>query len=830
MAVLKAQVMKRGVAWLGYTVGALGALAILCLSLPALALDDGFALRLSGIVQARLDLARAAVALSFALMVVAIYAAIISVLHIRARRQWHEHADEMNRALRETQGQVDRLATFLATDRQVMISWGGPTGNPEIEGDPGVLVEANSPQRLLSFAEWLPQDEAQRLDRDVFHLRTEGTSFSLQSQTIRGDAIEIEGRPIAGRAVMSVRVVTGERLSLFRLREERVALETTFAQMRGMLDAIPQPAWLRDKAGKLVWANAAYLAAVDQPSLDHVVDDQTELLDSDDRTAIRKEMLNGLPYRGQVNAVIAGQRRTIEVVEVAGKDGGGGFAHDITELQATRGALARQMEAHVRTLDELPTAVAIFDPHQRLTYANKAFRDLFALDVAYLSQGPTNGELLDRLRLNGRLPEASDFKAWKAELLAQYASVESVTHPWTLPSGRILRVVISPNPQGGVTYLFEDETERFTLAASFDRLKDAQWETLMALSEGVAVFGSDGCLQLSNPKFAELWCMPPEVFQGQLHVEEIARAADDSLSPTWRDVAMVVCSLSDSRFEQNSQVVTPEGRTLVVTTIPLPDRATLVTTSDVTDTVEAERRLREHNEALERAARLRTDFIRSVSFELRSPLTVVVGNAQALSGGVFGPLSPQQQSYAQNLSQAADAVLALTDDILDLASVESRSIELELQPMDMAQAIQDAMEGLKDRLGDARVRIALNIANAFPSITADPRRMTHILFNLLANAISYSATGDTVRLVVRRHDSATLIEVFDSGRGPGLGDVHGLPGVEREHALRYSMARALVQLHSGTIATGDDGRGGQVTTVTLPDMASPVAATDRLSA
>ncbi|MCA3669000.1 MAG: HAMP domain-containing histidine kinase, partial [Methylobacterium sp.] len=219
-----------------------------------------------------------------------------------------------------------------------------------------------------------------------------------------------------------------------------------------------------------------------------------------------------------------------------------------------------------------------------------------------------------------------------------------------------------------------------------------------------------------------------------------------------------------------------------------------------------------------------------VSFELRSPLQVVVGNAQALAGGVFGPLSERQQGYAQTLAQAADAVLALTDDILDLASVEERSIELALEPVDMARAIQDAMEGLKDRLGEARVRVALNMANDLPPIVADPKRVTHILFNLIANAISYSATGDTVRLAVRREGSRTLIEVSDSGRGPGLGDMAGQPGIERQNALRYSMARALVQLHRGSIAFADDPRGGQVTIVTLPDLGPVETQSGRLSA
>nr|MCU0820057.1 PAS-domain containing protein [Beijerinckiaceae bacterium] len=631
-------------------------------------------------------------------------------------------------------------------------------------------------------------------------------------------------------AVITIRLMRGEGLQIAKLQDEYRAIDSMFSQMRGMLDAIPQPAWLRDSAGRLLWVNAAYARAVDARTGKEALDRQIELLDSGNRAMIREETERRGQFRGAITGVVAGERRRLDIVEVRGEQGGGGFALDITDLELAREALTRQMDAHVRTLDELPTAVVMFDPRQQLTYSNKAFRDLFALDAAWLATLPTNGEILDRLRLNGRLPEATDYKAWKTELLAQFTSAESVTHAWTLPNGRALRVVISPNPQGGVTYLFEDETERFTLAASYDRLKDAQWETLMALSEGVAVFGSDGCLQLSNPAFARLWRMPPEALQGNPHIEEVARGSEAGLARLWHEIATQVCSLADARSEQHAEVVTADGRTLIVTITPLPDRATLVAASDITDTVEAEKRLREHNQALEDAARLRTQFIRSVSFELRSPLQVVVGNAQALAGGVFGPLSDRQQGYAQTLAQAADAVLALTDDILDLASVEERSIELALEPVDMARAIQDAMEGLKDRLGEAKVRVALNIANGMPAIIADPKRMTHILFNLIANAVSYSATGDTVRLAVRREGEKTLIEVSDSGRVPGLGDMAGQPGIDRQNALRFSMARALVQLHHGSITFGDDPRGGQVTTVILPDLGPVAAQSGRLSA
>ena len=805
-----------------------GALVLLTSVVLAAGDADGFDLRLSGLTRSKLDFSQVTIPLGLALMVVTLYAAAISIFHVRARRLWSEHFEEQNRTIRETQSQVERLSLFLVTDRQLLIAWGGPSGEPEVEGDPGLFVEATSPSRVLSFGEWLAPEDARSLDRHVHQLRAEGSAFSASMRTLRADYVEIEGRPVAGRAVMAIRIATGERMALARLQDENKTLESAQNQLRSVLEAIPQPVWLRDRAGKLGWVNSAYAQAVDASAPDIALNRQAEILDSDDRATIRKVQASEGRYRGAVTAIFSGQRRKVDVIEVAGPEGGGGLALDVSELEATRQALERQMDAHVRTLDELPTAVAIYDRRQQLTYFNKAFRTLFALEPKFLATQPTNSEVLDYLRANGRLPEDQDYREWKAALLAQYAATETSERGWNLPNGRALRVVISPNPQGGVTYLFEDETERFTLATSYDQLKNTQWETLMALSEGVGVFGSDGCLQLSNPAFATLWGINPEVLDGKPHVDEVGRACRACLGDVWRDVAQVACSISDARIEHAFSATTSDGRVLAIATTPLPDRATLVTVTDVTDTVEAEQRLRDHNEALKQAARLRTDFIKSVSFELRSPLTSVVGLAQALAEGVAGPLTPKQLAYAQDLSRASDAVLALTSDILDLASIESGSIDLVREDVDLARAIQEATEGLKDRLGDAKIRLALNIANGITSVKADPQRLRHIVFNLLANAVSFSGPGDTVRLAVRHENAATIIEVSDAGKGPGIADQprmqqpqiqgqDGLPNVEREHGLRFSLAKALVQLHQGVITVGQDPKGGHVIAVAIPD-------------
>ena len=125
---------------------------------------------------------------------------------------------------------------------------------------------------------------------------------------------------------------------------------------------------------------------------------------------------------------------------------------------------------------------------------------LWDLDAGYLDQGPTDSAVLERLRAARKLPEEQDFRQWKAELHEAYRAIEAKEHTWHLPDGRTLRVVTTPNPDGGVTYLFDDVTERLDLERRFEELIRVQGETLDNLAEGVAVFASDGRLRLSQSR------------------------------------------------------------------------------------------------------------------------------------------------------------------------------------------------------------------------------------------------------------------------------------------------------------------------------------------
>ena len=192
------------------------------------------------------------------------------------------------------------------------------------------------------------------------------------------------------------------------------------------------------------------------------------------------------------------------MLEVPVPRGSAGIGRDATESESLRENLARTVAAHRCTLDQLTTGVAIFGADHHLAFYNSAYRSLFDIDAAFLDDGPADSAVLDRLRAARLLPEQPDFRAWKAELHRAYRSTEPARYEWHLPDQRTLRVVTTPNPDGGVTYIFDDVTERLNLERRFDALIRLQGETLDNLTEAVALFGSDGRVRLFNPVFARM--------------------------------------------------------------------------------------------------------------------------------------------------------------------------------------------------------------------------------------------------------------------------------------------------------------------------------------
>ena len=501
---------------------------------------------------------------------------------------------------------------------------------------------------MLAFGTWLAPDKALEMERSVDALRARGLGFDMTLTTLGGRLVEAEGQIVGGRAILRLREVTGIKYDLaeLTLRHQKQIDDTAALQV--LIDALPSPVWARDDAGKLIFVNAAYASAVEAKTGGEVVERGVELFGGAARNEIFRAHEQASTFAGRLPAVVAGNRRTLDVIAVPAARGSAGIGIDATEAETLRGELERMIDAHRRTLDQLATGVAIFGSDRKLSFYNAAYRSLWDLDVAFLDQGPTDSAVLDQLRADHKLPDEPDFRQWKAALHEAYRAVEAKERLWHLPDGRTMRVVTTPNPEGGIIYLFDDVTERLDLERRYDALIRVQGETLDNLAEAVAVFGSDGRLRLFNPSFARMWQLDPKDLAERPHIETVSTWCRPlhGDAPIWQKLRATITAI-DNREPVTGRLERRDGNVVDCATMPLPDGATMVTFQDVTDTVNVERALRERNEALETADKLKIDFVHHVSYELRSPLTNIIGFSHFLGDPVTGPLTEKQREYLE---------------------------------------------------------------------------------------------------------------------------------------------------------------------------------------
>src|SRR5690606_526264 len=146
-----------------------------------------------------------------------------------------------------------------------------------------------------------------------------------------------------------------------------------------------------------------------------------------------------------------------------------------------------------------------------------------------------------------------------------------------------------------------------------------------------AVFGSDGRLRLSNPAFRRLWGIPDKFVEGGVHIALLKTAGDSLANPSpWEDFVAAATAFDDERRDSHGQTALSSGTILQYAIIYLPNGQTMLTFVDVTDSVNVERALKDKNEALEKADKLKNDFVQHVSYELRSPLTNIIGFTELL--------------------------------------------------------------------------------------------------------------------------------------------------------------------------------------------------------
>lgn len=674
-----------------------------------------------------------------------------------------------------------------------------------VHSAPSAFMWLNAGDEVISYgapagprAQWLGANGAAELEAALARLRAGAESVDQTVKGTDGAVFRLVGRSLNGAGVL-----------LVHNGMQDAAQDPLQAGLRAVLDAAPTPAWLRDQEGALIYANPAFLDAVGATSAEDARAQGLDLLDSKTRAAAASAESGSGAFRGRVRAVARGQRHQLDVVEMAGPFGIAGIAVDVTEEAAARAEMSRVVTAHRNTLDHLTTAVAIFGADERLVFYNAAYERLFDFSPAFLDQRPSDSQILESLRSRRKVPEQADFRAWRAQLREAYRALEPVNDWWHLPGGEMLRVVITPNAEGGVTYLFDDLSEHLALESRYNSLIRIQGETLDGLAEAVAVFSSDGRLGLYNQAFLTLWRLDAGTLGDKPHIDTVAALCRPlhGESSAFSRIRSVVTAM-EHREPQNLRIDRPDGRVLDGTAQPLPDGGTMVTFRDVTDSVKVERALTERAEALEAADRLKNAFVGHVSYHLRTPLNTLIGYADMLREGMAGPLSPRQRDYLNHMHHSSDLLRALIDDILDLATIDAGSMELDMVEVDVREMLEGVADAIQDQISAGNVRLAMHVPAQVGHFTADPRRVRQVLFNLLSNAITASPEGGVVTLTAERRAETLVLSVRDEGPGisPDLVETlfqrfesRSSNPDHRGAGLGLSIVRSFVSLHGGMV-------------------------------
>ncbi|MEM6488048.1 MAG: PAS-domain containing protein [Pseudomonadota bacterium] len=727
-------------------------------------------------------------------IILLIMAAIAAVAGYRAIALSHSLAHERRRVADLTAGIVFRAEgeRILDLSREATRLTGAVTGTSLRE----VLGEqlADGREEALSAVDQL-------IDR--------GQPMRLLVSDRSGAPYELSGRPKGGELIVTLSdaslMVTELRKSQARILARERALELGGHERRTMsalLDAGAAIAWQRAADGSIAWSAGSVATRQGNVSATQT----TQLLrarpgDAEpDETGIVRTRLEILPA-GAIEPL------PLQVIEAPSEGGGAsGLATDATVAAQAERTLGRFVQTMTETFAHLTAGLAIFSPEQKLVLFNPALAQLLQLDPAWLANRPSLRDVIDALRANRRAPETGDFHGWRARILALFDQPERADFDevWHLADGTNIKVLARPHPHGSLAFVFDDISDRVRLEQRFRQSIDLQEATLDRLEEGLAVFGTDGRLQIVNDAFNRIFGTDEQTVYPGRHAREIVQLCRDLTVETevWDRVTGFITS-EETRGAWSERLTLGSNRTLRIRLAPLPGGATMMMAIDITDSERFAEALRERNSALESAEEMRTAVLDQVSHRLRTPLNTIFGFGQLLNDPRFGHLTERQREYAAGILEASGQLLDTIDEVTDLASLQPGDRPDTGGDPGLDDAVELARSLLEKRAGEAGVTLRADLGTENVAVVCNPSTLRQIVFNMAAGALHRALPGSTVQITtsIPREDRVAL-SVTERPRATPSSEAEDRRSEADQATAALQLTGRMVEAEGGTFSYG----------------------------
>ncbi|HMA03015.1 MAG TPA: ATP-binding protein, partial [Gemmatimonadaceae bacterium] len=258
------------------------------------------------------------------------------------------------------------------------------------------------------------------------------------------------------------------------------------------------------------------------------------------------------------------------------------------------------------------------------------------------------------------------------------------------------------------------------------------------------------------------------------------------------------------------------------------------------DLGEQNKRLQWSSRELQKANRLKSEFLASMSHELRTPLNAIMGYAALLADRIYGEVNERQEEGLRRIHVSAEHLLALINDILDLAKIEAGKMPLHLAPVSISLVIAEISQQVEPTVRRKKLSFTTDLPSDLPVMMSDETKIKQVLLNLLSNAVKFTNRGGVV-VRVRPEGDMVRVDVEDSGIGIRAEDLEAIwedfrqvdQSRTREFGgtgLGLSITRKLIQALGGTVRVESEYGKGSTFSVALPLQLSPRQASDALTA